>query len=378
MMRASCDSIHSNRAAGRRRLMNFVGLCLAGLAIFSSVESGGSCLANVDFLAWSDWYPLDRGQLPGERAYNWWIKEGVKPYNDYYHGQSVWNMPGVPASFPASYGGRSVDYFINWQCGPLVDDPFCERWQLYREIMSEGSAMGDGTYLEHWARGGRGPGIGAPVRWEVYYRPDAFADCTSVIAAGLSDAFLRQGDVKAPFLMRLPQNAGEEYVSPVVCTVIYDSYEIGAARVIPGRTSRWFVVNQVLEKSIDGGGSEVIYAQNLYFSDLPAEAAGLSAWCAAVQNPDYCQGSGESWEALTRQQEGVTGYLFAFEDYWMRRVPAENRLRNGFGAFHWWSWPAGQIEYDDVQVWHLDVCQEQGEDLVCQAKHRGWLPATRR
>ncbi|MBK7780892.1 MAG: hypothetical protein IPJ58_09030 [Ardenticatenia bacterium] len=34
------------------------------------------CSPGTEFLDWREWYPMDRGQKPGERAINWWTQPG--------------------------------------------------------------------------------------------------------------------------------------------------------------------------------------------------------------------------------------------------------------------------------------------------------------
>lgn len=331
--------------------------------------------ANDGFLSWRDWYPLDRGQAPGERALNWWLRE-EEGLNDRVFGQSTWSTPHAPAAFPKTFDGRHVDYFYNWQCGPPTSipghsyelDPECEHWGIYLEYMSEGTATGDDTYLEHWARGGRGLDLDGPLEWEVYYAPDAFSACSSASLAAETAASLQRPEIKAPLIMRLPNAAGAEYVGPVVCTVIFDDYYQHPDNVIAEKTGLWFVVTRTLDRYVDEDGLAVVEAENRYYTTSESYAAPFDAWCASTEDPNYCQMEGDQWRASTREQDGVTGRLFAFEQYWMRQVPAGDRLQNGFGAFRWWTWDSNDLAWDDVQIWETDTCTPAGDEALCAAQ----------
>jgi len=51
-----------------------------------------NCAPGTAYLDWHEWYPVDRGQQPGERAINWWSN----PSGFCLFGQSTYNYPGIP------------------------------------------------------------------------------------------------------------------------------------------------------------------------------------------------------------------------------------------------------------------------------------------
>ncbi len=355
-----------------KKLVALFGLVVLQLLISQPLAQG---LGVESYFSWVWWYPVNRGQTEGQRVVNWWQKSPDNTFNAYYQGQSVWNYPQTPLYFPESYNGNSIDYYVNWQCGKASEDPFCEDWFVYREIMSQGDGIGDESYLEHWARGGRGLPSSQPVTaWEVYYRPEAFAACDSTTVVATGTAYLQDPAIKTPFVMRLPSEVGIEFVSPVVCTVIFNGYDLQAEQVVHGRTSHWFVVNQILEQIVDENNEVIIKAQNLYFSDHPIGGQDFDSWCAIRQEENYCVLENGIWRSQVREKDGVVGKLFAYEIYWMREVPQANRLANGFGAFQWWTWETDYIEYDDIQVWRVDTCQSEGAQIVCEPPHHLNLP----
>lgn len=310
------------------------------------------------YLDWHDWYPLDRAQMSGERTQNRWVRETTTEPNVYYFGQSTWQMPGTPAGFPSKYQGRTIDYFTNWICGPESVDPNCEAWHIYREFMSQGTAYNDPTYLEHWARG-------TQTNWEVYFSTDAFSKCDGASVTAVSNQYLKRADIKEPFVMRLPATVGETFISPVVCAVSFSSYNMQNNQVMSQKTGLWFVINQTLERYEDENGYQIIKAENQYYTDNLQHASEFDNWCEFRQDDTHCVMENGHWHGLIQTHDGVIGHLYAYEQYWMREVPQNNRLFNGFGAFHWWSWGIDELDWDDTQIWSTDTCATVGDHVFC-------------
>ena len=299
--------------------------------------------AEVALLSWVDWYPLDRGQAPGQRALNYWsdgVFDPTSPYN--LHGQSTLNYPGTPATLPPTFNGRTVDYFLNWVCteprptsASAATSADCRiNEKTYVEIMSQGTATGSAALLEHWAHG-------YAVHWRVYYHPTAFSRC----AAGSIGGDLTSPENKAPLIMALPAVAGEEAVGNIVCGVTYDQTYPDPAHVMGLFTGLSFVVTTNMARSVDAHGVEVIQARNEYYSDNPAWAVIFNYYCAREYDPRYCANGG----VKTRVHAGVTGYLYDVEDYWMRQVEPQDRLTNGLSAYIVDPGQVSAIIRDDVE-----------------------------
>jgi hypothetical protein len=350
--------------------------CLVTLAV--TLSASGTPSSALEYRPWSEWYPMDRGQPAGQRTYNWWTKRSGRPQM-WYYGQSTWRYPGTPDTLPATdASGTPITYFFNWGCAFPIDDardPSCEDWTVdllavpaahpYLEIITESE---DHTELQHWARGNRRS-------WEVYYRRDAIVDhagepaCTGAnIAQRYDDAYLQSPSVKQPFILKLPTGGDRQNVSTSapICAIVYGNWFQRVADIIdrrstPGagqvqwQTGDWFFQTRVLSSTVDGDGVEIVQAENIYYTDNTAQQSTF-IYCSTPTAPDYldyCDPVTHTGKLATSapdaQDRIVQGRAFAFERYWMRRIPLTNRRSNGFGAFYWWTWnPIDLYDYDDT------------------------------
>lgn len=120
-----------------------------------------NCVGDTGMLDWREWYPMNRGQAPGERVINWWT-------GSCYLGQSIYNVEGVPPHLPSEFAGQCVDYYYNWPC--VEGDADCNDHGVHKETMSERKdALGNTIYLDHW-------GIGGQDGWKVFYDAAALGD----------------------------------------------------------------------------------------------------------------------------------------------------------------------------------------------------------
>ena len=299
--------------------------------------------AATTLLSWSDWYPVDRGQAPGQRALNYWshgVFDQDSPYN--MHGQSTLNYPGTPATLPETFNGHTVDYFLNWVCtqpqprppSPATSADCRIDQHTYVEIMSQGSAYDSPTFLEHWA-------LGFSDQWRLYYDPTTFSQCTAEAISG----DLASPTNKVPLIMGLPAVTGQEYVGNLVCAVTYDQHEPDPAHIISIYTGLGFVVTTNLGLLRDAQGGEVIHARNEYYSNNPWWMTVSNDGCARDNDPRMCRdGAGK-----VRTQSNVTGYIVDVEDYWMRKVRPGDRLTNGFSAYEVDTGDLNTIIWDEVE-----------------------------
>jgi hypothetical protein len=324
---------------------------------------------------WSEWYPMDRGQGPGQRTFNWWTKNSGEPEYGYY-GQSTWRyynpgttFPNTPDTLPVAYSnGRSITYFFNWQCAYPKNtlnspDPKCENWTFYPawvqggpnthlEIITESA---DDYELEHWA-------FGNGATWKVFYKHSfiPIESCNaSWISTHLTQAQMEDRSNKEPIRMKLPttlwspSESGSSYVSPPVCAVAYNGWWQNPANVIGGSdqwaTGNWFVETRYIQTLTTGSCTAdypCIQAENLYYTDNSAQYNNAFTYCQAYHADNYRYCDGTIGRLVT--SGGVTGRVFAFEKYWMRKVPLSgNRLQNGFGSFSWWA-GGGISDWDDT------------------------------
>ena len=174
-----------------------------------------NCVPGTNLLDIQEWYPMDRGQAPGERALNWY--DGQYSCNPYYRGQSTFNYGGVPEGLPASYKNQCVDYFLNWPCP--ADDEQCHRYQQnHFEIISERrDESGHVTHLDHW-------GHNRESSWHVFYSTengDGVCGCTNEDIAPLPDAPATQQARREPEVIQFPCHVGQSINTPLRCGAKY-------------------------------------------------------------------------------------------------------------------------------------------------------------
>ena len=204
-----------------------------------------NCVGTTPFLDWRKWYPVNRGQAPGERAINWWGAECN-------FGQSTYNVAGIPIGLPASFGGQCIDFYYNWPCSN-PSDPDCNDYRKEMEIMAERTnSNGDTIYLDHW-------GFGESSNWNVFYDAAALSEgedcgCTEENIQALyppsPDATqeAHRRELRRPLTMLTPCEVGEVAYGPVVC----------AARFvdgIDGTGQQWSGRDEKFLGSTHGGGA---------------------------------------------------------------------------------------------------------------------------
>lgn len=158
-----------------------------------------------------------------------------------------------------------------------------------------------------------------------------------------------------PLILGVPQTPGTEWVGPSVCTVVTDSTAPGPLHLDARMTSLWFLVGKNVGRFIDSTGTDTIVAVNEYYTDNAVLSADMDRYCAMKNDPDACV-SGQGRRRLS--SDGVSGSLYNYEKYVMRRVAPGNRLTNGL--FAWTGphldgkWVSDTIEFGTtIQRWHL-------------------------
>jgi len=209
-----------------------------------------NCPPGSEYLDRHEWYPVDRGQKPGERAMNWWST----PANFCLFGQSTYNYDGIPKGFPAEFGQQCVDYYFNWACLE-EDDPDCNDYEKYLEIISERTNdAGQAIYLDLWGHGPKN-------RWRTFYDPNLLGDgsscaCNDQTVEGMSAEDKKNAKVPVSFIMPCEPGADWAY-SNVVCSAIYtgedggeggwDEEDLGVRGNNEDPTSLYFVRSKLLE-----------------------------------------------------------------------------------------------------------------------------------
>ena len=308
--------------------------------------------------SWQDWYPVDRGQAPGQRALNWWSHGEHKPNPaQSVYGQSTTRLAIPPATFPDHYRGHKVTYFTNWVCPvpPMSSSGFTRddcRFDetTYVEYISQGTATRDPHNLEHWARGNLS-------HWEVYYDPASLKSCSGpdIRAADITREMLERADWKEPLVLKLPSSAGAFAVSTTICTLVFQTAKEEPTTIIDSQSGLWFVVTHNLDRLKEGDTSELIHAINEYYTNNPLQIAEVTSYCAQRLDIILCLDG----KPKTRSNGDVQATLFMAEEYWMRRVPSDNLLANGFTRFRWWLWTSDVWDDPELgtnpttQIWHL-------------------------
>lgn len=170
------------------------------------------CSPGTKYLDWREWYPMDRGQKPGERALNWWTQAGAACLR----GQSTYNYDGIPKGFPVEYAGQCLDYYFNWGC--QRDDPDCNDYERRMEIITERrNPDGSATYLDLW-------GAGEIDRWQVYFDPNQLGDgsacaCNEETISALSAEQRKAKRVPSSFLS--PCRVGDWAYGNVACAATF-------------------------------------------------------------------------------------------------------------------------------------------------------------
>ncbi len=179
------------------------------------------CSPGTEYLDWREWYPMDRGQKPGERAINWWTEPGAACLR----GQSTYNYDGIPKGFPAQYAGQCLDYFFNWGC--QRDDPDCNDYERRMEIITERrNPDGSVNYLDLW-------GAGDIDKWQVYFDPNQLGDGSSCACNEETISTLSAEERKAkrvPSSFVAPCRTGDWVYGNVACAATFTRGETDGTR----------------------------------------------------------------------------------------------------------------------------------------------------
>jgi len=375
-------------------------------------ECGENCVDETGLLDWRRWYPMDRGQKPGERATNWWDD----PNNPcWYYGQSTWNYPGVPTTLKCDYEGQLVNYYFNWPCDARGrEDPDCNDYRGQMEMISEHrDELGRATRLDHW-------GWGQERAWRVFYDPLALGtpgtpgcDCSEEVVATLSDPAQtppeEQAAKRVPLSMMAPCEVGQTAYGPLTCSGVYTYGSVGEqefrgydARILGnklgeayGAVGLYFARVSLLEYLEDpDGGCNVAHLLNEYFT---TECDRIDADCSpqSAVGPQ-CEGEPGAGKAKRftfrfeerggklyptgREEPGsgtptpgaqtcadcdVAFCLDVYEDYYLRQVPADGPLENGEyrnsgGMLGFWLGGLGGCPIDSCPFWYIDGPGGQG------------------
>jgi hypothetical protein len=354
------------------------------------------CVGSTGRLDWRRWYPMDRGQLPGERALNWW----EDPRNPcFYTGQSTWRFPGRPSGVPCDYGGEAVTAFFNWPCR----DPQCNDYRGHMEIISERhDAQGNSLWLDHW-------GYGREDSWRVFYDPTrmdpygTLCSCNEQTVAAMSPA--EQEGHRVPMTMELPCKVGESVSSPITCSATYVSGPGGVRgydRLLLGSkqgqtydpVGLYFSRTTLLGYLSDPGEDcNVAHLLNEYFTtgcdriDAECRAAngGSNARCEKVGDDAQAKRFTFRFEQLGPHEirpysstptppGGATPTpgtcadcstvfcLDVYEDWYVRLVPEGDPLHNGEyrntgGMLGYWLDGAAMCLADQCPNWYIDPLQ---------------------
>lgn len=207
------------------------------------------------FVDWRQWYPLYVGQMPGQRAVNWFEHAGMCK-DLAFAGVSLWDIPAVPGGgFPAQHGNECVDYFWLWNCA----EPACRMARTLASFVAELlSISSDGEFLDRWA-------IGIPKNWmEVYFDPSELGGCACEDNA-LREYFAGHPEklttARVPYRFRMSRTPGEKTTSPVVCAVRFrhalnpdGSMNLGVCNIVDSGAHLAFVRTQIVSYS-DASGS---------------------------------------------------------------------------------------------------------------------------
>ncbi len=224
------------------------------------------------FVDWRQWYPLYVGQLPGQRAVNWFEHPGMCKGLS-FAGVSLWDIPLVPGGgFPTQHAGECVDYYWLWNCA----EPECrmarDSSSLVAELLSISS---DGQFLDRWA-------IGLPKNWmEIYLDPSDLGECACEDNA-LREHLAANPDLlmtaRVPYRWKMSRTPGEKTTSPVVCAVRFrdalnadGSMNIGVCNIMDAGAHLEFVRTSIVNYSdATGNGADArcdrFLALNEYFT----------------------------------------------------------------------------------------------------------------
>lgn len=380
-----------------------ISLAFSPLPSIAQEQITASQITNSTSLrSWKNWYPFDRGQQFGERLTSGWITAPLAVprgagQNTSIGGQSTWRFPlfntiakdqpfaGMPSNrpnihMPEVYGepGRVkphvINYMMNWWC-PVdtvfdINDPAnnCPMTN-YNEIQSEApdAAGNPSMYLATWGWG----------KTENFTSLHTDIDCPKNTDVSV---LLNKPSYRAPLLWGLPQTPVgiARFKGPSVCAVNISDYkkEIGRART--------FVVILAKQPILDNYGNRVIEAINGYYGEQdpnnPAKTTSGSACMTSV--PHYAQGLALTEEYQYQDSDNnirkdYTACLTMTEQYYMREIKPQQRLRNGFGS--WTLNTAGQMLGPDwnhqwsntTDQFARDTCQksEHGNPINCSVNN---------
>lgn len=372
------------------------------------------CSPGTKYLDWREWYPMDRGQKPGERALNWWTHPGAACLR----GQSTYNYDGIPKGFPVEYAGQCLDYYFNWGC--QRDDPDCNDYERRMEIITERrNPDGSATYLDLW-------GAGEIDRWQVYFDPNQLGDgsscaCNEETISALSAEQRKAKRVPSSFLS--PCRVGDWAYGNVACAATFtkgtgdgtrgwDEAHLGVPGSREDPVSLWVTRTKVQEFLQDADQEcNIALLVNEYLSTSCAQVEFECSQVVSTPTPGPgtpTPGAGtptppSPHEGDPRCEMGVDGKMrarhFTFvdgslsigavpplptagtgtpaptalpcegcdlkwcivmrEEYYVRQVPrrspltgGEYELAGGFGGFEWAGLPG--CAGDDCPYWYID------------------------
>ncbi|HEY0479968.1 MAG TPA: hypothetical protein VGD37_20755 [Kofleriaceae bacterium] len=202
----------------------------------NAIEQVDQSFSSDQLRSWRYYYPMDRGQVRGQRAGNPWAS--FSGQNNSIIAQLTWRLPSDPsdsamsnrpnstypstvAALPPYYFAQPVEYYVNWWCqySDGLFDPVqhnCAGLD-YRELISEMPDISGNAafFLGLWA-------AGIKSSYNLYYETSIcdLLDSTSVTSstktAALSDPTRRR-----PQLFGLPATSRPAFFAPPTCTVTF-------------------------------------------------------------------------------------------------------------------------------------------------------------
>jgi hypothetical protein len=230
---------------------------------------------------WCEWYALDVGQRPGERALNWFSE----PCLGGITGISLWDNPGTPRTMPVQFSGQCVDYYWLWNCA----ERHCAFYQprtnpsVELELLSIGPTCYE---LNQWARGKASD-------MQVYVDLEALdCQCTEAkVRTFFASHDINDPKYRRPVVWKMSKTPGVSVNSPPVCMLRFRNavepdgdLVLDMCNYIPNSASPYLVRATLLryEEDVPGASCTSWTALNQTFITDCARADSLcngADWC---------------------------------------------------------------------------------------------------
>lgn len=311
------------RATGSLTAMLGILVAVGCTAQPAQSESEQAVYSPDQLRSWRYYYPMDRGQVRGQRAGNPWAS--FDGQDSSIIAQLTWRLPTDPndpaasnrpnATYPSFvqaqtpfYNTHAVEYYTNWWCqhtSPAVFNPAAHNCTdlYYQELISEvpDSFGNQAFFLGLWA-------AGITTSYSMYYD---LATCDQMDSTNLTTAaktaVLSDRTRRLPQLFALPATGRPAFFAPPACSVSFNSNATTRFEDHSGH-SKGYIATAVLSEFSSAHGY-VLQLVNYYYGEtgkttclsLPGgspvpvfdSSQGFSA-CVGYVEPYYSVNGGNS------------------------------------------------------------------------------------